>query len=137
MKNKTRFILIIFIALVLNLIWEFSHYRLYYDLTGISPTPHLLLASLTDVIIISLIFLIISLKNKSIKWVSKPKVIDYLLIILLGLLIAIILEVINLNLGRWAYTSTMPTILGIGLSPLMQLFSTAIISLWVIKILKN
>lgn len=135
MKNKTKFILIILTALILNIIWEFSHYKLYYDLTKIPSTPHLILASLTDMILITFIFLIISLKNKSIKWINKPALTDYLFIVLFGLLIAIIIEIVNLNLGRWAYTSAMPTILGIGLSPLVQLVITSIISLFIMKLI--
>ena len=47
------------------------------------------------------------------------------------------IEIINLNLGRWDYTKLMPTIFGIGISPLIQLVATAIISLVLIRILDN
>ena len=44
------------IVLVLNLIWEFSHYQLYNDLSGIPSTLHLLIASVTDVFWVFLIY---------------------------------------------------------------------------------
>jgi len=137
MKNKTKFILIILTALILNIIWEFSHYQLYIDLSNIAGPPHLIIASITDVVYIAGFYLIISIKNKSIKWINYPSKIDYTSLIILGLVTAITIEVINLNLGRWEYKSTMPTLLRIGLSPLIQLFTTAILSLQIIKIIKD
>lgn len=109
------------IALALNLIWEFSHYHLYTDLSGISPTPHLLLASFTDAFILMCIFKGISLKNPGKK--------DALLLLFTSLFVAIVIEKINLDLGRWAYTSSMPTLFGLGLSPLIQLACTGLLTL--------
>ncbi len=134
--NKSKLILLGIFVLTFNLIWEFSHYRLYIDLTGIPSTLHLIIASFTDLILISFIFLIISVFRKSINWIESPKKSDYFIIILLGMTIAIIIEIYSLSNGRWAYTDLMPTVSGIGLSPLIQLFTTAIISLLLIKILK-
>jgi hypothetical protein len=135
MKTKARFLLAIFISLILNIIWEFSHYRLYNDLSGISSIPHLFLASFTDMILISGILLVISLKNKNFSWIKKPKLSDYSFVIILGIFIATTIELVNLNLGRWAYKAIMPTIFGIGVSPLIQLFTTAILSLFIIRII--
>ena len=44
MKKISIFILGAFI-LFLNVVWEFSHFRLYVDLTGIPKIQHLLIAS--------------------------------------------------------------------------------------------
>ena len=137
MKDINRFFLLIPIILILNLIWEFLHYPLYIDMSGISLTLHLILASFTDTLIILGIFLIISTKNKNTSWIKKPKKIDYFLITILGLITSTMIEIINLNLGRWDYTKLMPTIFGIGISPLIQLVATAIISLVLIRILDN
>ena len=136
MKSYQRFLLLMGIVFILNLIWEFSHSFLYINLTGISKFPLLLLASFTDMIIISIIFLIVSLKNKNLDWIKKPVKLDYILIIILGLLIAIFIELAALRIGKWAYTELMPTIFGIGLTPLVQLFITAIISIFSLSFLK-
>jgi len=117
------------IALALNIIWEFSHYFLYFDLTEIPKNLHLLSASLTDVLLIFILFLSVSSINKNFSWINKPKIKDYFFLIVFGLIIAFLLEVINLNLGRWAYTDAMPTIFSIGLSPLLQLATTSAIAL--------
>ena len=134
--KRIRLLRLASFILIFNLIWEFSHYGLYVDLTGIPSTFHLIIASFTDLILISFIFLIISVFRKSINWIEKPKKSDYFIIVLFGIIIATIIEIYSLSNGRWAYRDLMPTILGIGISPLIQLFTTAIISLLLTKILK-
>lgn len=132
MKKKKLFFLVL-IILALNLIWEFSHYRLYNDLTQIPLTAHLILASFTDIFWIFLVFLFVSLMNKSAKWMEKPKAEDYFLIIFFGTVVSFLVEKINLNFGRWTYKEIMPIIAGIGVSPLLQLFVTGIISLIILR----
>ncbi len=125
----------IFFAL-LNILWEFSHYSLYVDLSGIPPYPHLLLASLADTLILLGIFAIVSLKNKSTVWMDAPGRVDYLLIAVLGVGIAVFIEWVNVTAGRWMYTPAMPTLFGIGVSPLIQLALTGIVSLIMARYIK-
>lgn len=134
---KKDIFIIGFLTLILNLIWEFSHYQLYLDLSGIPKFPHLILASFTDMFILLCILGLISLKNKNFNWIKKPNKFDYLFVLILGLFIALSIELINLNLGRWSYTPEMPTLLGIGLSPLIQLSLTGIISLFIFSFLSS
>ncbi len=131
--RKSKLLLLVPIILTLNLIWEFSNYKLYIDLSGTPSVLHLIIASFADLFLIMFVFLIISIFRKNINWIEKPNKLDYLIIILLGLLIAIAIEVYSLSKGRWSYTDLMPTIFGIGLSPLIQLFTTSILSLWIIN----
>ena len=133
--KKSRLFLLAFIVFFLNLIWEFSHYRLYVDLTGIPSTIHLIIASFADLFLVFLIFSINSLFRRSIKWIENPKKLDYANLAVFGVLIATSIEIYSLSKGRWAYTELMPTILGIGLSPLIQLSTTSILSLWINRIL--
>lgn len=121
------------IALILNIVWEFSHYFLYIDSSGIAKYPHLLIASLADMVIICIIYGTISAKNKGLNWMQNPRAIDYFLIIFFGLAIAFVNEKINLDLGRWSYTNMMPTVFHIGLSPLIQLALTGALSLKIIN----
>ena len=133
-RHNILLIILIFItAFILNGIWELFHYRLYFDLSGIPKYPHLLLATVTDAIIITVIFLIISLKNKDFDWIKKTKKLDYIITIIISLSVAIFIELRALRIERWAYKTTMPTIFGIGLSPLLQLAVTAILSLLIVK----
>lgn len=120
-------------ALALNLIWEFSHYRLYVDTSAIQGSPHLLIASLFDAIFILSIFGVISLKHRSLNWIHKPSKMDYGALMFMAFVIAILIEVVNLHLGRWSYTVAMPTLFGIGLSPLVQLALTGMLTLNIVK----
>ena len=131
--KKVKIFFILSIVLILNLIWEFSHYRLYEDLTGIPKLYHIIAASFADMVIIAIILLIISLLNKNAEWLENPTKKDYFLIIFGSIIVAIIIEAYNLSIGRWEYNAQMPTILGIGLSPLLQLFVTSITSLGIAK----
>ena len=133
MKKYFKFVIVFFIAFVLNAIWELLHYRLYFDLSGIPKYPHLLLATFTDAMIITGIFLIISLGHRNLKWIDKSKKLDYLLIILFGLVVAIFIELRALRIERWAYKEIMPKIFGIGLSPILQLAINGVLSLLLIK----
>ena len=142
MKNHHKqqllsIVLLIALAFLLNLLWELLHYQLYIDLSGISRYLHILLASFTDAIIILAIFIIVSLKNKNLNWLNKPSRLDYALIIILSLLIAIAIETWALNIGRWAYNNFMPTIFGIGLTPLIQLAVTSLVALWMVRKFKG
>lgn len=123
------------IALILNIIWEFSHHFLYIDLSGIPKYTHLWLASFTDALILLIIFAIIALKRKNFNWVKSADKNDYLIVVLFGLIVAILIEKINLDLGRWAYTDAMPTILGIGITPLVQLSFTGALTLFLTKLI--
>ncbi len=133
--KKLKLIFLAIFVFILNLIWEFLHYKLYIDLTGIPSALHLIIASFTDLFLVFLIFFTISFFRRSIDWIENPKKLDYLVIFILGILIAMGIEYYSLSSQRWAYTELMPTIFGIGLSPLVQLFTTAIISLILIKII--
>ncbi|MDP4012089.1 MAG: hypothetical protein Q8R00_00585 [Candidatus Nanoarchaeia archaeon] len=136
MITKKRFFIVGFIALILNILWEFSHHPLYIDLSGIPKYLHLIIASFMDMLIIIGIFSIVSIKNRNFNWIKNPSKFDYLMVVFLGLIIAIFIEMMNLNLGRWEYTVAMPTLFGIGISPLIQLALTGIISLIFIKQIK-
>ena len=131
--KKRKILLLALIVLIMNLVWEFSHSGLYNDLTGISSTLHLILASFGDLLFVFLIFALVSFINRSIKWAKNPDKKDYLLITIFGLVMATLIEVVNLNLGRWSYTQSMPTIFTIGLSPLLQLATTGILSLIIFR----
>ena len=134
---KKQIIIFLIIVLILNLIWEFSHYRLYNDLSSFIGAPHLIIAAITDVLWIFLIYIIISMINRNFNWINKPHKKDYILFILFALIVATLIEIINIKLGRWSYKESMPTILRIGISPLIQLAITGLISLKISKYLTN
>ena len=132
--KKLKLIKLALIILGLNIIWEFAHAPLYISEMLINNYYFTLIpAACYDLLLISGIFLIISLFHKSVEWIKKPEKKDWLLIIILGFIVAAVIEKIALSVGKWSYKELMPTIFGIGFTPLIQLFTTAIISLWIIN----
>lgn len=136
MKIK-YFLLLICLILLTNLIWEFLHYPLYFDFSGMAKYPRLILASFGDLLLITLILAINSLKNRNMRWLNKPSKFDYIIIVLAGIIIAVIVELNALARGDWAYKKSMPTVSNVGLTPLLQLFTTAIISLKIFNYLSS
>lgn len=55
------------------------------------------------------------------------------MLFVLGLSTAILFEQWALKSGTWTYTEQMPLILGMGLSPLLQLAILSIMSIYVVK----
>ena len=124
-QTVQRTFLIFLVSFFLNLIWENLHSFLYAGYMGGKITEFILLrASVADAGIITLLSLLFmsvpSLKRKS--W----------LIIFVGVLIAIFIELYALNTGRWAYNEYMPMIpiLGVGLTPTIQLGLLGYLSYW-------
>jgi len=125
--------LLILLVFLFNLFWEYLHSGLYVSsMLEESYWKTILLASLGDVMYVGLIFVIVSLKNNGLRWIEKSRKVDYILIWILGILIAIFVELKAAYLGKWSYTSVMPTIFGIGISPLLQLAVTASLALWIV-----
>ena len=133
MNKIIRIPIIFVISFILNFIWENLHFPLYSGNTiGIDNYWLLMLyASLIDAFYISIIFILIALINKNINWKINKK--NLFLFSFSLIVIAIIIETRALLTGRWLYSAKMPAIFGIGLSPLVQLAITGIISLLVAK----
>lgn len=122
-----KIFLIFPLSFILNLIWENLHSLLYFGYMGGKITELILVrASIFDAVIISLISLpfvcIPRLRQKS--WLT----------IFIGVLVAIFIELHALNTGRWAYNEYMPIvpILGVGLTPVIQLGLLGYLSYWLI-----
>ncbi len=141
MKKKIKIIvLFLILAFLLNLFWEISHSPLYdWSKEPLRNDvnyyiPRILYSSAGDLFLIIIIFSLLSIKNKNIIWINKPKKIDYLIIIISGLVLAVFIELRAITEGRWFYSSYMPALFGIGLTPLFQLAATFIIALVIIRI---
>lgn len=123
------------VSFLLNLFWEVSHSVLYEWNTPplqnsvLYYVPRILQSTLGDAVMILLIFLLNSLRYFSVEWVSHPRKSDFAAMIVLGLLFAIFIEVRAMNENRWSYSEYMPLVFGIGLTPLIQLSITGILTL--------
>lgn len=110
-KSK-KLILIFFTALATNMLWEFAQAPLYACFSDFQICMWLCFrASFGDAFIVLGIYLLLR-KNLSLFKVA-----------ILGILIAVLIELHALEVGRWAYTEAMPIIpfLKVGLTPVLQM----------------
>lgn len=118
---------IFLLSLLLNLIWEHLHSLLYAGYRGGGITEFILIrASLADAIMITVLALpfVFFEKLKKYAWI----------IVVAGILLAIGIEWYALSTLRWAYNEFMPIIpiLGIGLTPMIQLGLLGYLSYWLV-----
>jgi len=121
---KKLFYVMIF-AFLLNLAWEVPHSLLYKTTTEMPVkeyVPRILQAAAGDIIMVLIIFLIISLFNKSFQWEINKKN-NLLISIISGIIISTAFELYSLSTDRFAYLPAMPLIpfTTIGLTPVLQM----------------
>lgn len=113
-----RLFLILFLAFILNFIWELLHLR-FYAYAYIQNAPisvwMVLLSTFGDVVFALLIVILYA----KIKYLRK----NLWLILIIGIITAMIVEKIGLASGLWAYNNQMPIVpfIETGLSPTIQL----------------
>lgn len=125
----------------MNFIWEISqaglyepHFQGFFSFISVH-----LRATFGDVAILLFIYLIISLVFGDWKWIKREKAISYVIVFLIGFILAIIIEKYALLTGRWAYNESMPIIpyFNVGLTPVLQLAIIAPFSVFLAKIIVN
>lgn len=109
---------------LLNGIWEFAHSSLYTDhAQGLGYVIWSRLhCTVGDVMILLSCFWVTSLVFRTRLWALKPKwMLPATVFVLLGVSYTIFSEWLNTQVREsWAYSTNMPTLFGIGLSPILQ-----------------
>jgi len=112
---------LLFIAFTLNLVYELCHSILYHtcwDMALTEYVPLMLKAAAIDAVWITLIFLTTSF--------------NIVLFLVIAIVWAYIWEVFSLRTGRWEYSILMPRVFGVGLTPLVKLALTGILSFYIL-----
>jgi len=113
------------LAFVFNFIWEISQAFLYMPhYIGINGLIKVhFVASLGDVVIIGIIFLLSYLMFGYNLLKDKYSVKNLFVVIIIGLTMAVLIEKYALVTSRWEYNSVMPIIplLKVGLTPVLQM----------------
>jgi hypothetical protein len=143
--EKVTFLLVIFITSFLtNLVWENLHSIFYSNYTKILNQAKFLICSFIDSIIILLLYAFLAALFGSLFWIEAVNFKLVALVILMGGIIAVIIEKIALLLNMWEYNNKMLIIplLKVGLLPVLQLMILPIVSYLVsfyfyIKIFNN
>ncbi len=112
------------LAFALNLAWEIAHVRLYTiwaEADRASVAWSLLHCSLGDVVIALAMFALAGLVLWRADWPASRPWTGGVIVVIGAMAFTAWSEWYNVyRVGSWSYTASMPTIFGIGLSPLLQ-----------------
>jgi len=131
------FLVIFLFSYVLNFVWESFHSALLYTCCNFAPLKYVRVmsyASMMDGLLIIGMYLTISVLWGDLLWIKKMNKKQLSAFIIVGLFVTTIIEYKAVYIfNQWSYSSLMPTIFGIGLSPLVQLSATGILVLWLTR----
>ncbi len=119
-------------AFLLNFFWEAFHSVYLYEHHNFKALRYfrmLVYVALIDALFLMLDYLGVGLLLKDLHWVRIRRFAPYLLFAAIGLITAYGIEMRAVYfLHRWRYSPAMPLLLGVGVSPLVQLSITGLIS---------
>jgi len=126
-------------SFLLNYVWETVHEAFLYREHSFKAEKYIMMmlhASTVDASIILGIYLGIAALWKDILWLRAMKWQQVFAACSAGIAIAAFIEYRNVMvLKEWSYNICMPTVFGIGVSPLLQLSITGLLSFWLARAL--
>lgn len=141
MTKRVQIITIFFVsAYLLNFFWETWHAVYLYQGHNFPIKKYVSMigyVSLVDALLLIGIFAVGVLIWKNFFWFKDINKKKYWYIIASAIAIAIAIEVKGVYIfNQWSYNELMPTVFGIGISPLLQLAVTGLISVLLIRKIK-
>lgn len=131
------FLELLMCSFFLNFFWESLHgFSLYKDhlMDSDKYVRMMVYMSFMDALTIGGIYVFLAVIHRDIFWLKNMRKTELLLFAVTGLVVGAAAEYWAVYVThQWHYNSYMPTILGIGISPLLQLSATGIISLWLVR----
>jgi len=128
---------VVIVAFLLNFVWEQLQMPLF---AGFDDTHyyqvilHCRKATFGDVVISLVAFAGACLVTRSRNWISPMNKFGIAVFLAIGLVITIAFELLATGpLSRWQYGELMPTIMGVGLSPIAQWLILPLIQLWLVR----
>jgi hypothetical protein len=128
------------VAVPLNLVWEVAQIRAYDfpETSLMTDVIGCLVPSLGDGLMMLIIFWTGWVVFRDARWILKPALKGYVFMFVVGILLAIIVELNALYLtGAWRYSEQMITIpiLGVGLLPVLQMLVLPPVTAMVVQVL--
>lgn len=114
---------ILFAAWTTHFGWEMGQADFYSSMQNLPvwrATAWCARAALSDVFISAIAYGAAAAVHSDIKWCQSLRISSFAIYIAVGLVITIAIERWAVESARWSYDATMPTVAGIGLSPLLQ-----------------
>ncbi len=126
--------LILFSSYLFNFFWETVHSVWLYGDHDLGADPYVRMicyASAVDAFLVLGIFFLIGLAWRNVFWLKRMNSRQALVVLLAGMLVSGIIEYRAVYvLKEWRYGPAMPLVLGIGLSPLVQIGVTGLLAFW-------
>tara|TARA_Y100000310_G_C20703029_1_gene831859 strand:- start:10009 stop:10416 length:408 start_codon:yes stop_codon:yes gene_type:complete len=121
------------IAFLLNVVWEMNHAPLYTTCHNLSITKNarlLTIQSAKDAFFILLFYgITVFIFDETAIFIN---IYQLALFVLLGLSFSFIDEKVSIKKHRWEYTDSMPTVFGVGITPLLEIAVTGILTFLVV-----
>ena len=143
MKEVNQYFYLAFIVFsssyLINLLWEVAHSALYdWNKAPLQNSvyyyiPRILYSTLGDAVVIALLFGFLVILNNGMAWIHMPQAREYAVFVVAGIFFAVLIELRAMAENRWSYSQYMPVVLGIGLTPLIQLAVTGLVTLFVVR----
>lgn len=137
----TIFISIVCFSFTFNFLWESLHgYSLYTDhiISSDKYVKMMIYMSFMDALTILAMYVFCTFFMKDIFWLGNLNLKRGAIFFIVGLVVAIGAEYWAVYVTHeWHYNNRMPVVFGIGLSPLVQLSVTGLVSLWLVSQLKG
>jgi len=134
-RRWAAFALIVF---ALNFVWEMAQGKWFASMQGLPfwhATLLCLLATIGDMVITAAAFAAAAAVVKDVVWpVGQRVVFATTLFIAFGLAISIAYELFALSAGKWHYGERMPTLLGLGVLPLLQWLAVPVIEVMLFRV---
>jgi len=119
-----RWLTFLLVSFALFFVWEMAQGKLFTSMQGLPfwfATGLCLKATAGDLFISAIAFGSAAVAAKALRWPAKRRMGVFLVVFLIvGLAISIAYELRAVKIGLWEYDSSMPTLGGIGVLPLLQ-----------------
>ena len=119
---------------MVNFIWEALHAVFLYEGHDFNAMKYVVMVSyvsLMDGFLVVGIYIFVAVLWRDVAWIREMNRKQICTVLLAGLLLAAAIEYSKVFVTRtWSYNRLMPTIFGLGLSPLLQLSSTGLWTFW-------
>ena len=120
---------IFILSFLLNLLWEVSHSVLYKTCLKLSLkkyVPLMIKTSFKDGLLIIVIYLITIFMFNNINIINNY--LQLSIFVVFSLILCYINEIVSIKYKRWEYADNMPKLLGVGITPLIQIAITGILT---------
>jgi hypothetical protein len=130
-------VLLFVFSYLFNFVWESFHSVYLYEdhkFTSARYVPMVNSASAKDAVIILAMYLGIVSVSRGRIWLKHSIRKRDAVFAVVGVIVAAVIEYRAVHIkSTWAYNSHMPTLAGIGLSPLVQLTVTGLLAIWLAR----